>query len=183
MGRPRRDKRVKPPKALAKLLSARVLVIKNGNKTRQHFILPSRVSWCLSSASPTLHLPPSWKTTTSPSLHHAWPVPIRLTDGFRINDQRREDGSLLRMLFLPQTTFLPLATRAAKNILLRRNFVFNQFQHYGIEYDTSEFAGSDVVQLKRALEAGKAPPQLTKPPCFQPEKSGLVTRALSLWTA
>lgn len=90
-------------------------------------------------------------------------------DGFHINGQRREEGSLIRKLFLPQTT------HGAKMFLVCRNFVFNQLQHYDIEYDTSEFAGSDVVQLKRALAAGKVP-QLTKAPCFQPDKSILVTR-------
>lgn len=64
-------------------------------------------------------------------------------DGFHINGQRREEGSLIRKLFLSQTT------HGAKMFLVCRNFVFNQLQHYDIEYDTSEFAGSDVVQLKR----------------------------------
>ncbi|KAK0740958.1 hypothetical protein B0T18DRAFT_393675 [Schizothecium vesticola] len=46
-------------------------------------------------------------------------------------------------------------TGAANELLLRRHFVFNRLQHYAIEYDTSKFAGSDAVQLKRALAAGK----------------------------
>ncbi|KAK1832646.1 hypothetical protein QBC39DRAFT_65801 [Podospora conica] len=79
-------------------------------------------------------------------------------DGFRINGQRREEGSHLRKLFLP------LMTRAAKKLLRRcPDFVFNQFEHYNIEYDESEFAGSDVTQLKRALAAGKldrVPPEM-----------------------
>lgn len=85
-------------------------------------------------------------------------------DGFRINGQRREEGSLLRKLFLPQTT------RAAEELLLRRNFVFNQFQHYGIEYDTSKFAWSDMVQFKRALEARKVH-QLTNPHVSNPTRA------------
>lgn len=52
--------------------------------------------------------------------------------------------------------FLPGLTREANRVLRDKYyFVKGQFQHYGVEYDESEFHGNGTNLLKKMLCAGK----------------------------
>jgi hypothetical protein len=62
----------------------------------------------------------------------------------------RIDGSRLKAMFLPRLT--PEANKLLRD---HSDFVRGQLQHYGVDYDETQFSGNGTLLLKKVLQAGK----------------------------
>lgn len=61
----------------------------------------------------------------------------------------RVDSTSLKAMFLPKMT------REGGRMLQKTDFVRGQLQHYGVQFDESEFSGNGTLLLKKMLQAGK----------------------------
>ena len=88
-------------------------------------------------------------------------MPIIIRDGFKSSggrlftvrgDIERIDSAELKSMFLPS---LNEKANTLLNEGVEGDFVRGQLQHYGVEYDESEFRGNGASLLQKKLETGQ----------------------------